>query len=125
MSATIIAFRPKPQPAADDTPRREWGIDGELWDAVLGMTSRQSEMAVRLRFKNPGRNEATSAALCRYYQALRDFEPALAAYREELLKNMDMFCPRAAKRIRDGKPPRRRQAKGPVRSVVDEAESPR
>jgi hypothetical protein len=109
MSATIIAFRPKPQPAVDDTPRREWGIRGELWDAVLGMTSRQSEMAFRLRFKNPERNEATRTALCRYYQALRDFEPALAAYRAELLKNMELCCPRAAARIREGKPPARKR----------------
>jgi hypothetical protein len=30
-------------------------------------------------------------------------------YREELLKNLDVYCPRAAERIREGKPPRRRR----------------
>jgi hypothetical protein len=36
-------------------------------------------------------------------------QPALADYREELRKNMDAYCPRAAKRIREGKPPRRKR----------------
>jgi hypothetical protein len=41
---------------------------------------------------------------------LRIFEPVLEDYREELRKNMDAYCSRAAKRIREGKPPRRRKA---------------
>jgi hypothetical protein len=121
MSATVIEFRPKPQPAADDTTKREWRVSEELWGAMLGMTSRQSEMAFRLCFRDPARSRETRAALSRYIEALRVFEPVLASYREELLKNMDMFCPRAATRIREGKPPRRR----PARSVVDGAGSPR
>jgi hypothetical protein len=106
MSATIITFKPK-QADDDPTPRR-WTISKELWDALLGMTSRQSEMAFRLSFRNSDKGVATRAALSRYIEALRDFEPVLADYREELLKNMDAHRPRAAKRLREGKPPRRR-----------------
>jgi hypothetical protein len=83
-------------------------------------------MAFSLGSRNKERRAATREALCQYYEALREFEPVLGRYREELLKNnMDMFCPRAAKRLRKGKPPRRRQAKGPPPSAVDEAGSPR
>jgi hypothetical protein len=124
MSATIIQFKPKP--TDDDGPPSQWAIDRELWDTLLGMTSRQSEMAFKLCFRNRDRSRATRAALSRYIEAMRVFEPALDAYREELRKNMDMFCPRAAKRIREGKPPRRtRKRLGPVRPAVDEAGSPR
>jgi hypothetical protein len=85
------------------------------------MTPRQSERAFRLCFRDRDRSYETRAALSRYIEALRIFEPVLSAYREELLKNMDIFCPRAAERIRDGKPPRR----GRKRLAVDEAGSPR
>jgi hypothetical protein len=105
MSATIITFKPK---QADDDPTPRWSIGKELWDALLGMTSRQSEMAFRLSFRNPDKGVATRAALHRYIEALRDFEPVLVEYREELLKTMDAHCPRAAKRLRQGKPRRRR-----------------
>jgi hypothetical protein len=88
-------------------PRPE-RIDGKLWDDLLGMTSRQSQMAFDLSFRDRERSRLTRAALARYIEALRDFEPALEDYREEPLKNFDAYCPRAAKRIREGKPPRRR-----------------
>jgi hypothetical protein len=109
MSATIIEF--KRRPIDDDGPTRRWDIGPDLWYALHGMTRRQSEMAFRLGFRR-GDGTATVAALMRYAAALRVFEPELAAYREELLKNLDAHCPRAAKRIREGKPPRR-----PRRSV--------
>jgi hypothetical protein len=108
MSATIIAFKPK-QPDDADPPRRCSVIDEKLWNALLGMTSRQSAMAFRLSFRNREQSRRTTAALARYFKALSDFEPVLDAYREELLKNMDAYCPRAATRIREGKPPRRRR----------------
>jgi hypothetical protein len=120
MSATVIEFKRKPPD--DDGPPSQWHIGPDLWYALQGMTSRQSEMAFKLGF---GRDQgtATVAALMRYIEALRIFEPALAAYREELLKNLDARCPRAAKRIREGKPPARKR-RAP-RSAVDEAGSPR
>jgi hypothetical protein len=68
------------------------------------VTSRQSEMAFKLCFRKRDRSAATRAALCHYIEAMRVFEPALETYREELRKRMDMFCPRAAKRIREGRP---------------------
>jgi hypothetical protein len=108
MSATIIAFKLKPTDEAI-APRRCSRIDENLWNALLGMTSRQSAMAFHLSFRNRERSRRTRAALARYIEALRDFEPALEDYREELLKNLDAYCPRAAKRIREGKPPRRRR----------------
>jgi hypothetical protein len=107
MSATIIPFKPKQ--ADDDPPRRRSVIGRELWSALLGMTPRQSEMAFQLSFRNTDKGVATREALCRYIEAVRDFEPVLAEYREELLKNMDAHCPRAAKRLREGKPPRGRR----------------
>jgi hypothetical protein len=107
MTAIIIAFKPKQ--TDDDPPRRRSIIGRELWAALLGMTPRQSEMAFWLSFRNPDKGVATRTALCRYIEAMRDFEPVLADYREELFKNMDAHCPRAAKRIREGKPPRRRR----------------
>jgi hypothetical protein len=106
MSATIIPFKSK---QIDDDPTRRWTIGKELWDALLGMTSRQSEMAFRLSFRNPDKGMATRKALIRYFEALREFEPVLADYREELLKSMDAHCPRAAKRLRQGKPPQGRR----------------
>jgi hypothetical protein len=108
LSATIIAFKPKP-PAEADPPRRRSAIDEKLWNALLGMTSRQSAMASRLSSGSRERNRKTWSALARYIEALRDFEPVLDAYREELLKNLDAQCPSAAKLIREGKPPRRRR----------------
>jgi hypothetical protein len=104
MSATIIEFEPNLPDGG--TSQQQWAIDKKLWDALLGMTSRQSEMAFKLCFKSRERSRETRAALSRYIEALRFFEPALAAYREELLKNMELHCPRAAKRIREGRPPR-------------------
>jgi hypothetical protein len=102
MSAIIIAFKPKS--ADDDLPRRRSVIGRELWSALLGMTPRQTEMAERL-----WRGHLTGATLARYIEALRYFEPALVDYREELLKGFEARYPRAAKRIREGKPPRRRR----------------
>ena len=67
-------------------------------------------MAHELSRKNLERRRLTNAALNRYDEAWNAFGTALDDYREELLKNMDMYCPRAAKRIREGKPPRRRKA---------------
>ena len=108
MSATIIAFKPKS--TDEDVPPRRWSLSGEQWYALLGMTPRQAEMAFWISFRSKERSKLTRAALCRYIEVLRAFEPALEDYREELRKNMDMYCPRAAKRIREGKPPRRRKA---------------
>jgi hypothetical protein len=108
MSATIIAFKPKPSAEADP-PRRCSRIDEKLWNALLGMTSRQSPMAFHLSFRNRERSRRTRAALAQYIEALKDFEPALEDYREEMLKSLEAYCPRAAKRIREGKPPRRRR----------------
>jgi hypothetical protein len=99
MSATIIPFKPKQ--ADDDPPRRRSVIGRELWSALLGMTPRQTEMAERLC-------RLTEPALARYIEALRDFEPALADYREVMIESLEARYPRAAKRIREGKPPRRR-----------------
>jgi hypothetical protein len=110
MSATIIAFKPKPPAeAAEAAPPRRRHATSELWNELLGMTSRQSEMAFDLCFRNRARSKLTRAALCRYFVASERFEKALEDYREELLKNLDAYCPRAANRIREGKPPRRRR----------------
>jgi hypothetical protein len=106
MTATIIAFKRSRRPDADP-PRRCSRITRKLWDDLLGMTSRQSEMASHLSIRSRERHRQTWSALAQYIEALRDFEPVLDAYREELLKNMDAYCPRSAKRIREGKPPRR------------------
>ncbi len=98
MSATIIAFKPKPTDE-DDVPPRRWSVSKELWHALLGMTPRQAEMAFWISFRSKERSKPTRVTLSRYIEALRDFQPGLEDYREELRKNMDMYCPRAAKRI--------------------------
>jgi hypothetical protein len=52
MSATIIAFKPKPKSTDEaDAPRR-WTIAGELWYALVEMTPRQAEMAFWLSFRS-------------------------------------------------------------------------
>jgi hypothetical protein len=109
MSATVIEFKPKPKSTDEaDHPRRAI-ISGEQWYRLLKMTPRQAEMAHSLCFRNLERRSLTNAALARYIEALRGFEPVLADYRDELMKNMDAYCPRAAMRIREGKPPRRKR----------------
>jgi hypothetical protein len=103
VTATIIELRPKRR-----IPRR-WIVE-ELWDELLGMTSRLSEMAHRFSFRDRERRELTNAALLRFLEASKVFEAALEDYREELLKNLDAYCPRAAKRIRESKPRHRSPA---------------
>jgi hypothetical protein len=89
------------------------------------MTKRQAGLADDLSFKDPERRTSTVEALCRFVDAMEPFEKALEGYREELLKNMEAYCPRAAKRLREGQLPRRtRKRAGPL-PAVDEAGSPR
>jgi hypothetical protein len=107
MSATIIEFKPK---VAEPIVRRRFTCT-DLWAELLGMTRRQAGLADDLSFRDPERRARTVEALCRFVDAMEPFEKAVEGYREELLKNLDAHCPRAAKRIREGKPPRVRPAK--------------
>jgi hypothetical protein len=104
MSATIIPFKPKPTTEAN--PPRRWSPDFKQWYGLLGMTPRQAEMAHRLAFGDPERWRSTNAALHPFWAALDVVGPLIEGYREQLLKNMDARCPNAAKRIREGKPPK-------------------
>jgi hypothetical protein len=106
MSATIIEFKPKPR--ADDAPKRR-GVGPDLFYALLGVTYRQGEMAFRLGLRNREGHQQTCATMTWLFDLLPEFEAALYEHREQLLKNMDAYYPRAAKRLRDGKPPRRRR----------------
>jgi hypothetical protein len=115
MSATILQFRPK---LTDPLARRSPLADH--YHLLLGMNQRQESMAHKASWRAGHRRELMEAFLS-FIVASREFNDALEAYREELLKSLAGKCPRAAKRIREGKPPRRRQAKRPVRSAVDEA----
>jgi hypothetical protein len=81
--------------------RRET-VERSEWDDIQAVRN-----GVPPFVSEPRASRLTRAALGRYFEALSDFEPALRDYREEMLKNMDAYCPRAAKRIREGKPPRR------------------
>jgi hypothetical protein len=108
MTATVIQlFKPKAAPPGI----RKRSIVLKLWEELLGMTHRQSQMAWELSLENLERRKLTHEALIRLTDAMEPFEIALEGYREELLKNLHAHCPRAAKRIREGKPPRTRRAK--------------
>jgi hypothetical protein len=106
VTATIIAFKPKP--AAPDPlrdPRRN--LLSAHHHSLLGINQRQEGMAHHLSF-DAGTHEELIEALLRFAEIGREFKAALEAYREQLLKALATKCPAAAKRIREGKPPRRR-----------------
>jgi hypothetical protein len=109
MSATVIAFKPKPKPPDGGDFDRRPLFGRKLFYDLLGMTQRQAELALYAR--NGECTNRTMRAFGRYIEALRVFEPELAAIREALLSNMDACYPRAAKRIREGKAPRRSRRK--------------
>jgi hypothetical protein len=110
MSATVIAFKPKPKPPdGGDLNRRPCIILRKLFYELLEMTPRQAELAFWSACGDEERWQRNLDALDRYHAALKAFRPELAAYREVLLSNMDAYYPRAAKRIREGKPPRSRR----------------
>ncbi len=109
MSAEIIAFKPKP--AAPDplhVPARRRDVLFDHYHLLLGMNQRQEGMAHKLSF-GAGIHDDLVAAFCAYVDASREFNEALEAYREQLLQALASKCPAAVKRIREGKPPRRKR----------------
>lgn len=54
MSATIITFKSKS--AGEAIPPKHSIMTRKLWSDLLGMTSRQSEMAFDLSFRDPERS---------------------------------------------------------------------
>jgi hypothetical protein len=119
MSATIIPFKPKP--AAPDplrVPPRRRNVLLDNWCLLLGMNQRQEGMAHHLSW-GAGIHDELFEALCAYIEARRDFNEALEAYREQLLTALATKCPAAAKRIREGKPPKghRRKKRAALRTA--------
>jgi hypothetical protein len=116
MSATIIPFKPKP--AAPD-PLRRRNVLSDNWHLLLVMNQRQEGMAHHLSW-GVGIHDELIEALCAYIDARRDFNEALEAYREQLLTALATKCPAAAKRIREGKPPkgRRRKKRAALRTAA-------
>lgn len=105
MSATILTFKPKP-PATRNPPYRRRAPTSEHYHLLLGMNQRQEGMAHKLSWRAGTRDELMEAFLW-FIEASREFEKALEAYREQLLRALATKCPHAAMRIREGKPPRR------------------
>jgi hypothetical protein len=106
MSATILAFKPAYDPIRD--PRRH--VLSDHYHSLLGMNQRQEGMAHHLSWE-AGTHDDLTAAFIDYVRVTREFRKALEAYRAELLRALDFTCPAAAKRIREGKPPRRSRRK--------------
>jgi hypothetical protein len=107
VSATIIAFKPKPvapDPLRD--PRRD--VLTKHYHSLLGINQRQEGMAHHLSWGAGSHDELIEALVC-FANISREFEDAIEAYREQLLKALATKCPAAAKRIREGKPPPRRR----------------
>ena len=108
MSATIIPFKPKrvvPDRLYD--PRRDRLT--AHYHSLLGMNQRQEGMAHHLSWEADTHDELIDAFIC-FIETSREFRRALdyEAYREQLLKALATKCPAAAKRIREGNPPRRK-----------------
>jgi hypothetical protein len=108
MSAAILQFKVKP---TDLLIRRRDPLF-DHYHLLLGMNQRQEGMAHKLSWRAGSRDDLMDAFVS-FIETSREFNDALEAYREQLLKALATKCPRAAKRIRNGKPPRRRA--GPKR----------
>jgi hypothetical protein len=105
MMATIIKFKRKPvyDPLSD--PRRH--VLSNHYHSLLGMNQRQEGMAHHLSWE-AGTHDELIETFVSFAEASRAFTKALETYRQELLRALATKCPAAAKRITEGKPPRRR-----------------
>lgn len=103
MSAIVIAFKPK------SDPRRDRDVLTKYYHSLLGMSPRQEGMAHHLSW-GAGMHRELIDAFCGFIDASLEFETALEAYREQLLRALASKCPAAARRITEGKPSRRRKA---------------
>jgi hypothetical protein len=106
MSATIIPFKANPLPAINK-PRRGRDPLTDHYHLLLGMNQRQEGMAHKLSWR-AGTHDKLIYSFSDFIEASREFEEALEAYREQLLKALATKCPAAAKRITEGKSPKRR-----------------
>jgi hypothetical protein len=103
MSATIIAFKRKAAASRDPAPDPRRHVLSNHYHSLLGMNQRQEGLAHKLSWRG-GTGDELIKTFMTFVNAGRDFDEALGAYREHLLKALATKCPAAAKRIREGNP---------------------
>src|SRR5262245_12751465 len=108
MSATVIPFKRPAALGVGPAHSRRRDVLFDHYHLLLGMNQRQEGMAHKLSF-GAGIHDDLVGAFCEYIEASREFHEALEAYREQLLRALSTKCPASVKRIREGKPPRRRK----------------
>jgi hypothetical protein len=106
MSGTIIKFKRHDPPGTP--PLERHCITPDIHSELIGLNQRQEEMARRLSWA-AGMHDDLMDALIRFHDAQDPFNRAVQTYRETLLRALATKCPAAAKRIEQGRPPRRRR----------------